>query len=169
MDKNILVVILLLIVGGSALISLLAVVALLFPQPVERTRNVIETSLVKSFLLGLVNFLFAAAIVALFARLGQNAGGVLAALLFLVALLVLLILAAFSLLGLAGLTTLIGERINEGTSPFRRHLRGSLLFVLAGLTPYVGWFAFAPLALIAGFGAALQAAFRKKEKVVPAG
>jgi len=166
---NIFGIVILALVSGIALISLLAIIALIFPAPVERTRAALETSLGRSFLLGLVNFLFAAALTALLARLGQNARGVLAAILILLALLLALGIAIFSFLGLAGLTTLIGERINEGTSPFRRHLRGSLLFVLAGLTPYVGWFAFAPLALIAGFGAAVQAVFRKKEKVVPVG
>jgi hypothetical protein len=157
---------LLLLASGITLISLLAVIALMFPSPVERTRAALETSLGRSFLLGLVNFLFVAAIAALLARLGQSAGGILAAILLLLALLLALTLAIFSALGLAGLTSLAGERIGEGTSPFRRHLRGSLLLILAGLTPYVGWFAFTPLALITGFGAALQAVFRKKEKPV---
>ncbi|MEW5939577.1 MAG: hypothetical protein AB1750_07950 [Chloroflexota bacterium] len=157
-----------LLVGGIALISLLAVLGLMFPRPVERTRAALEASLWKSFLLGLVNFLFAAAITALLAKLGQRAGGVPAAILIFLALLLALALTVFSMLGLTGLTTLIGERIGEGSAPFRNHLRGSLLFILAGLTPYVGWFAFAPLAIITGFGAALQASvFRKKEK--PAG
>jgi hypothetical protein len=161
---NILGLALLVVVGGIALISLLAVVALMFPSPVERARAALETSLGRSFLLGLVNFLFAGALVALFAKLGQGARGPLAAILILIALIILAFLAVCATLGLAGLTTLVGERIGEGAGPFRRHLRGSLLVILAGLTPYVGWFGFSPLAVIVSIGAGLQAVFRKKEK-----
>jgi hypothetical protein len=161
---NIFGIFILALVSGIALISLLAVIALIFPAPVERTRAALETSLGRSFLLGLVNFLFFGAIAALLVKLGQGAGGPVAAVLTLLALLLLLALTVFLVLGLSALASLLGERIGEGTSPFRRHLRGSLLLILAGLTPYVGWFAFAPLALITGFGAAIQIVYRKKEK-----
>jgi len=155
-------VVLLVLASGSALIALFATVGLLFPRPVEQTRDLLSASFGRSFLLGLVNFLFVGAVTALLARLGQGAGGVLAAALLLIALLLALALTVFLVLGLTALTSLLGERIGEGTSPFRRHLRGGLLLVLASLTPYLGWFVFAPLALLTGFGAGLQAVFRKR-------
>jgi hypothetical protein len=111
-----------------------------------------------------VNFLFVAAIAALLARLGQRAGGLSSAALLLLAILLALGLTVFSILGLSALTRLLGERIGEEGSAFRQHLHGGFLLVLAGLTPYLGWFVIAPLAIIMGFGAALQAVFRKKEK-----
>ena len=156
--------VLLVLASGSALVALFAAVALFFPLPVERTRDLLSGSFWRSFLLGLVNFLFFGMIAALLVKLGQGAGGPVAAVLTLLALLLVLALTIFILLGLSGLTSLAGERIGEGTSPFRRHLRGGLLLVLAGLTPFVGWYVFAPLALLTGLGAALQATFRKKEK-----
>ena len=154
------------LISGIALIALLGAVAVLFPRPVEKTRDILTASFGKSFLLGLVNFLFFGALVALLARFGQRANGVLAAVLILLALILAIALTVFSLLGLSALTSLAGERIGEGTTSFRRHLRGSLLIVLAGLTPYIGWFAFTPLALITSLGAGIQAWFRKEPKVV---
>lgn len=156
---------LLIIISGIALISLLSAIAILFPRPVERTHVLLAASFGRPFLIGLVNFLFVGAITALLARLGQQAGGVLAAVLLLLALLLAAALTVFSLLGLSALTSLVGERIGEGTTPFRRHLRGALLLVLAGLTPYIGWFVFAPITILTGFGAGLQSLFRKKESV----
>jgi len=155
--------VLVVLVFGAALISLFAAIALFFPLSVERTREALSASFWRSFLLGLVNFLFFGAIAALLVKLGQGAGGPVAAALTLLALLLLLALAVFSLLGLSGLTSLAGERIGEGTSPFRRHLCGGLLLTLAGLTPFVGWYAFAPLALLTGLGAALAATFGKRK------
>jgi len=161
---NILSLVLLVLVGGIAMISLLAVIKLMFPQPAARTSAIIESSMGRSFLLGLVNFLFAGALVFVFVRLAQDARGPLAAILFLLAVTILLFLTVIAALGLTGLTSLVGERMGEGATPFRMHLRGSLLVLLAGLTPYIGWFAFSPLAVITGFGAALQAVLRGKEK-----
>ncbi len=166
MDR-ILDLVLVVLLGGAALIALLTAVAVLFPRPVERTRDILAASFWRSLLLGLVNFLFFGAVAALLGRFAQqDASGVLAAVLFLIALLFIFALTVFSLLGLSALTNLAGERIGEGTSAFRRHLRGSLLLVLAGLTPFVGWYAFAPIAIVTGLGAALQATFSKKEKAV---
>ncbi|MBV6394928.1 MAG: hypothetical protein HFACDABA_00499 [Anaerolineales bacterium] len=158
-------IVLVLLFSGIALISLLGAVAVLFPRPVEKARDILTASFWKSFLLGLVNFLFFGALVALLARFGQRAYGALAAVLLLLALLLALALTAFLLIGLSALTNLAGERIGEGSNSFRRHLRGSLLIVLAGLTPYVGWFAFAPVMLITSLGAGIQAWFRKEPKV----
>ena len=135
------------------------------PATITPQSTVIAASFGRSFLLGLVNFLFFGAIAALLVKLGQGAGRPVAAVLTLLALLLVLALTVFLVLGLAALTSLLGERIGEGTSPFRRHLRGGLLLVLAGLTPYIGWFAFTPLALLTGLGAALQATFSKRKPV----
>ena len=110
MDK-IFGLVLLVLVGGSALLAMLATIALLFPSQVERTREVIATSFLRSFLLGLVNFLFFGAIAALLVKLGQGAGGPVAAALTLLALLLLLALTIFSVLGLAAL--LIIQRYPE--------------------------------------------------------
>lgn len=158
-------IILVVLLSGIALIALLASVAVLFPRPVETARDILTASFGRSFLLGLVNFLFFGALVALLARLGQQASGLLAAILVLLAIVLALALTTLMLLGLSALTSLAGERIGEGNTSFRRHLRGSLLLVLAGLTPYIGWFAFAPIMLITSLGAGIQAWFRKEPKV----
>lgn len=159
---DILRIFLILLVSGIPLIALLLTVALLLPAPVKRAHEMLTASFWRSFLLGLVNFLFVAAIAALLARLGQRAGGVLAAILLLLAILLAIGLTVFSVIGLSALTKLLGERIGPEGTPFRQHLRGGTLLALAELTPYIGWFMLAPLAIITGFGAALQAVFRKR-------
>jgi len=159
-------ILLVLLFSGIGLISLLGAVAVLFPRHVEKARGLLSASYWKSFVLGLVNFLFFGALAALLARFGQQARGALAAILILLAIILALALLAFTLLGLSALTSLAGERIGEGNSSFRRQLRGSLLIVLAGLTPYIGWFAFTPIMLIMSLGAGIQAWFRKEPKAV---
>ncbi|MEW6030062.1 MAG: hypothetical protein ACOYZ8_16075 [Chloroflexota bacterium] len=148
--------------SGAGLISLLAAVNLLFPAPVQRTREALEASMGRAFLLGLVNGLFLLVVGALLLRLGEGAGGVIGAILILLLLCLILGLVIFVTVGLAAFTRLTGERMGAGKSVFGNHLRGGALIVLAGLTPYLGWFVFTPFVLFAGLGAAIQAAIRRK-------
>ncbi len=151
-----------LLASGAALTALLICAALLAPAAHGRAKEFLEASLWRSFLLGLVNFFFFGALMAVLVQIAQAAHGLVAALLFLFALLDGLGLTLLLVLGLSALTTLVGERIGEEASPFRKHLRGAALVVLACATPWVGWFVFAPIVLLTGFGAAIQAAVRRK-------
>lgn len=151
-----------LLASGAALVALLVCTALLTPAAHARAKEFLSVSLWRSFLLGLVNFLFFGALMAVLVQIAQSAHGLVAALIFLLALLDGLGLALLLVLGLSALTSLVGERIGEEVSPFRKHLRGGALVVLAGATPWLGWFMFAPLVLLTGFGAAIQAAVRRK-------
>ncbi len=148
--------------SGAGLIALLAVVNLLFPLPVQRTREALETSFGRTFLLGLVNGLFILALSALLIRLAEGAGRVIGAILGLLLLCLLLGLIIFTVVGLSALTRVVGERMGAGRNAFGNHLRGGALVALAGLTPYLGWFVFTPVVLFAGLGAAIQALIRRK-------
>lgn len=153
--------------SSAGLISMLAAVNLLLPAPVQRAREALETSFGRAFLLGLVNGLFILVAGGLLLRLGEGMGGIIGAILILLLLCLALGLVVFLAIGLTAFTKLVGERMGAGRSVFGNHLRGSALIVLAGLTPYLGWFVFTPFVLFAGLGAAIQAAIRRKP--VPVG
>jgi len=157
---------LLIVFGGAGLISLFTVIGLLLPVPVERTRAILESSLGRSLLLGVINFLFVAMIDALFIWLAQVLSiKVISGILILLAGLLTLALALLTLLGIASLANFLGRRMDKGNNEFNANLRGGALLFLAGLTPYLGWFVFTPLVLWTAFGAAIQTVFRRKEKM----
>jgi hypothetical protein len=58
--------------------------------------------------------------------------------------------------------------MGSGKNEFALPLRGGGLLLLACLTPYLGWFVFTPLALWISLGAAIQAVFRRRERMAPA-
>ena len=164
MDRTVGLIILV-IFSGAGLISILLIVNLLLPGPVRRTREALEASAGRSLLLGGVNFLFAALVMALLLWLTQQSGGgILSGILAVIAALIALGLLLMMVLGLASLAGLIAMRTGETASPFGSYLRGGLLLVLAGLTPYLGWFIFTPLAIWTGLGGAIQTVLRRKEK-----
>lgn len=149
--------------GGATLIALLAAINIMLPVPLGRARRALENSLVRPFLLGLVNFLFCASIVALLGSgAGRFQGSVLGPILFFLALLILLALAVFAVFGLAAVAGMLGERMGEAKNPLSADLRGGLLLTLAGLAPFFGWYLFTPFALLTGLGAAIMAAFQRR-------
>ena len=72
---------------------------------------------------------------------------------------ILVFVGAIMAVGSAGLVQTIGRRgAPEGTAPtFNMLVRGSLVFSLALGFPVVGWFVFAPIALILAAGAGIVA------------
>jgi len=174
---EILALVLFIVFGGITLTALLVTVNLLVPIPVEAARKKIEAGLLRSCLIGLVNLVFALALMVLLAfittlfkktegnsttiDLGQIFGpGIFVVLSVLLALTVLL----FTLRGLSALTGLVGARIGAAKSPFWSDARGGLLIVLACLTPYIGWFVFTPFVVCVSLGASVQTLVQKKAK-----
>ena len=167
--EEIIKILLVLILGGVTVISLLAAITLLLPEDVQKTQRQIETGLGRSFLLGLVNTLFLGVISLLFLWLTDKiGGGLLAGITILIAGLAALALATLLLLGLCALASLLGTRISQAGTPFTTSMRGSLLLILAGLAPFIGWFVFTPLVLLVGAGAAVQVLRPRKQKVADA-
>lgn len=162
--NNIFGLLLVILFGGAGLISIFVILDLLMPAPIARTRILLETSMGRSLLLGLVNFLFAGVVGVLFA-LPARAGGIVAGIFVFLIGVIALAVAALTLFGLVAITCLLGSRIGETKSPVATHIRGGILLLLACLTPYLGWFVFTPLVLWTAFGAAIQTIFRKKEKI----
>jgi len=162
---------LLIVFGGVALIAMLAVIRLLLPVPTDKARTKLETSLGRPFLLGLINLLFLGALGVILLWLAglirdtwSGLSALLAGLLGFLALVIAILLLLLALNGLAALTVMLGERIGAAKSPFGNHARGSLLLVLACLTPYIGWYLFTPFVLSLAVGASLQVLFQKKVK-----
>lgn len=162
----------LIVFGGVAVIALLAAIHLLLPGAVEKVQGKLDGSLGRAFLVGLVNVVFFGAAAVLLTWLAtlirdywSGFAALLAGVLGLVVVVMAAGLAALALNGLSALAALLGERMGEAKTPFRGDLRGGLLLALACLTPYLGWFAFAPFALCLAVGGSVLALFQRKVRL----
>jgi hypothetical protein len=157
----------LILIGGAGLTSILVVISLLFPGLIKMTATVLEINLGRSFFLGLINILFVAVVDGLFVWLSQLIQQrVISGILVILAGLLTIVAVFFILLGLASLANLLGHLMGDVKNEFNANLRGGVLLFLAGLTPFIGWFAFTPLTLMLSLGAALQLLFRQKVKAI---
>jgi hypothetical protein len=165
--NNIFGLLFIIIFGGVGLISIFTVIGLLLPNLVDQTRTVLETSPGRSLLLGAINFLCVGILDALFIWLAQlvNNVKVIGGILVIIGGIITITLALLVFLGLASLANLLGHHVGEPNNDFNAFTRGGALLFLAGLTPFIGWFAFTPLVIWAALGAAIQTLFRRKEKV----
>ncbi len=136
--------------SGAALIALFLCLDIFFPQRIARTLQVAETSQGRSFLLGLVNFLFFGAIAVALIALGENYG---IRFIAIPAVVIAIILAAGLTLGLAAVAQLVGGRLFPERTHLQRNAWGGGVLILACLTPYVGWFGLFPFAALLGLGA----------------
>jgi hypothetical protein len=121
----------------------------LWPERVLRAADRLERGLVAPFLVGLpvvaVGVVAAAVTASLPGKLGGIGAGAIAS-----------ALVVYAHVGVSGLATSIGRRLPsavDASSPWRATLRGSVVLVLAYLTPVIGWFAILPVTTIAGAGA----------------
>jgi hypothetical protein len=74
-------------------------------------------------------------------------------------------------IGLAGLSTAVGERLPSGADEgraWRSLLRGAACLELSFLIPFLGWFGLLPLAAVAAVGAATMALVSGEGPVAPA-
>jgi hypothetical protein len=154
--------------GIVTVVALLGAINLLLPEPVQKVQLNLEGSLGRSTLLGLVNFLFFGALMALAAWLADTFGNVIAGVFVFLAGLIGLGIIVLAVFGLVAFANILGNRIGgePGTS-FKANLRGGLLLVLAGIAPYIGWLIFTPLVVWAGLGAAIQAFIPRRNASVP--
>jgi hypothetical protein len=129
----------------------------LWPQAVTNTSDDCRRGLLKPFLVGIpisVGTFFAVAIVS--KEMGGAGGAVAIALICLYAL--------FASVGIAGLSTAIGERLPSPADrdrPWQATIRGSVVLELAFLLPVLGWFFILPAALIIGSGSALRSILKR--------
>jgi hypothetical protein len=161
---KILGLILAILVTGAGLAALPATVELLFPDVVGRCRTALEKSLLRLFLLGLVNFVFFVVLAILLGKVSEAVPHHFKAVFGLPAVLILAALVVLAAPGLTGLVTLLRTRMGSTSSPVIGALRAAVLLFLAGLTPVVGWWLFTPLVLITSLGAGIAAVVRRPAK-----
>lgn len=143
---------------GICLIAYFSILHALFPARTERTRLIAETSPVRAFFVGLVNFLFFGAICLVAITLGEKVHGI-----FIFPGLIVLagLLVALSL-GLSSVVQLAGNRLFPEKSPFARTAWGTGVVYLACLTPFVGWFGLFVYVGLLGIGAFILSFFQPK-------
>jgi hypothetical protein len=166
MNNNIFALIFIVLFGGAGLISIFVVTSVLLPAFLERARTALEVSPGRSLLLGLINFLCIGVLDALLIWVAQLIKSIMivSGILIVIGGLVTSILTLLAFLGLASLANLLGHHIGEPKNEFMAILRGGVLLILAGITPFIGWFAFTPLVILTALGAAIQAVFRRQPK-----
>ena len=153
--------IILIVVTGVALsiptTALLLLIETLFPQIIKKSRGVIEESQGRTFLIGLVNTLFIAALIFLSVFLSQNVWQIF----ILLGIVSLSTFAIGVMVGFASIAQHIGSRLFLDHSRASKNIRGSLILFLSFLTPVIGWYLFFPYVAILGFGGVVTAWFRK--------
>ena len=166
MNNNIFALIFMVLFGGAGLISIFVVTSVLLPAFLQRARATLENSPGRSLLLGLINFLCVGVLDVLLLWLAQLTKSIMivSGLLVILGGLVTSIMALVAFLGLASLADMLGHHIGEPRNEFLAVLSGGALLVLAGITPFIGWFAFTPLVVLTALGAAIQAIWHRPPK-----
>ena len=151
---------LLVLIGAPGLICLLTLVTVLFPRIAGAAQRSAAAMPGRSLLLGVVNLLFLTALVVVLTAAGERASsrsGVLEVL----ALAPALVLAAGMTVGLAAMSALIGDRMVPQRGPISQVVIGAAALVLAGLTPFLGWFLFFPVTALVGLGGVVIGLFSR--------
>ncbi len=143
-------ILLLVVLSSVGLLALFASLLALFPKIVRRSKEAAERTPGRAFMLGLVNFLFLAAIGLGF---GALSNGLDTEFFLFPALLIAAALTIGITLGLAGMAYLVGERLYPDHDQRKQILWGSFWVILASLTPFLGWFLLFPYLAITGLGA----------------
>jgi len=138
--------------------ALLVALNLLMPQVTERVERRLDKSPGKSFAVGLP--VTAVLLFWSLANFESNAG-----LLQTSAFIIFFLGMALGSIGGAGMARLLGRRIaplSDNHSDIHFLLRGAIVYELAALVPFVGWFIFAPIVGIMAVGAAVLSMFSKQ-------
>lgn len=133
----------------------------LFPQRVAKAVSNIQSMPARSFGIGLVNFVFFFVIAAVLLSVAENAGPFIKGILTIPALIILAFLAFVLSLGLAGISSLIGERVFPDFSGWKQTLWGTVCLSFACVLPFVGWFLLFPYVGFAGIGAVILGFFQR--------
>ena len=154
-------IVFLIVVGLTAYVL---VVNALFAPRITRTKSIARSTPVRSLGIGLVNFLFFAAIALVLLSVAENTGTVLRAILTLPALVILALLTIGLSLGLTAMANLIGEQIFSDLPARKQLLWGTVCLALACALPFVGWFLLFPYVGLSGMGAVLLGFLKRSEQ-----
>ena len=131
--------------------ALIITISLLMPRVTKRVQTRLSQSFGKSFALGIP---ITGAFLLWVAITSQAGNGLVQAMAFIVA----VIGMGLATIGAGGMARLLGERIGDNSAPhseMHNLVRGSIIYLLACMTPIVGWFLFVPIVGIAIVGAAV--------------
>jgi hypothetical protein len=154
---------LLIIFSGIALGALFLLLDVFFPKRTLLAKETVESMPSRSFLLGLVNFLFVAAIFIVLFVLGDNIHEAF----YFPALLILVVVAAGLIFGLSVIAQFVGERLFPNKEALQQKVWGTGLLIAACLTPFVGWVVFFPCVAIFGLGTLIGSWFPPKNRDQP--
>mgnify|MGYP000222537051 CR=1 FL=1 len=124
----------------------------LWPQAVTNTTDDCARGLLKPFLVGIPISLMAFFAATAASNAFGSVGG-------LITVSIICLFVFYASVGIAGLTTAIGQRLPspaDADRPWQATIRGSVVLELAFLLPILGWFIILPAALIIGSGSALR-------------
>ncbi len=156
-------ILILFILVPLCLFGFFTVMNILFPQRLSKTRNILQSTLNRSFWIGLVNVLFLLPVSVVLLSLGNTTSGLLSAMIMLPGLLLLGALLGLASFGLTCIVNLVGEQSMPDQNLLKRTFWGTLLVSLAGALPFVGWFLLLPYVLIIGVGAVILGFFQKSQ------
>ena len=145
----------------TSLAAYFLVISALFANRVTKTQRVINQLTGRSFLVGLVNFLFFGVIAIVLFSVAENTNGFLKGILTIPALLITALLAVILSFGLVGMVNVVGERILPEHSSLKKSAWGTVILTFACALPFVGWFLLLPYVGLVGFGAVILGFFQR--------
>jgi len=137
------------------------VIGALFANRVTKTQRVIHQMTGRSFLVGLVNFLFFGVIAIVLFSVADSTAGLVKTILTIPALLITALLTVTLSFGLAGMVNMVGERILPEHSSLKKSAWGTVILTFACALPFVGWFLLLPYVGLVGFGAVILGFFQR--------
>lgn len=135
----------------------------LFSNRVEKTQGALQQMTGRSFLLGLVNFLFFGIIALILLSVADNTDGFIKAVLTTPALVITAFLAVLLSAGLAGVANVLGVRLFPDHTSWQQTVWGSAILTFACALPFVGWFLLLPYVGLTGIGATILGFFQRGE------
>lgn len=145
-----------------SLVAYFLVANALFPQRILKTKAALQSMPARSFGIGLVNFVFFAVIAMVLLAIAENTASFIKGILTIPALIILAFLGIVLSFGLAGMSSLIGERLFPNLSTWKQALWGTVCLSLACALPFVGWFLLLPYAGFVGIGAVILGFFQRE-------
>ncbi len=151
--------------------SMFLILGVLFSNPVERTRAVIDDPGGRTFLLGVVNTLFFLAVIIGFGALAGVIGEPAGIVPMLIGLVILIWFIAGTVFGITSLVNVLGERLYSDRPQLQKVFLGGSTLILAVLVPFLGWYFLLPYTIMYCFGAFMSGIFRQRrsDKAVKAG
>lgn len=138
------------------------IIRALFPNRMAKTQRIINQMTGRSFLVGLVNFLFFGVIAIVLFSISDKTAGAIKAILTIPAFLITALLSVLLSFGLAGMVNVMGERILPEHSSLKKSIWGTAILAFACALPFVGWFLLFPYTGLVGFGAVILGFFQRE-------